>query len=77
VAATDAPAARYGLHVHTVGERGDILDTDDYMRSAYELEPGQWVLVRPDGYVAAVLPTPELKAIETHLESAAGAHPRQ
>jgi hypothetical protein len=69
VAATDAPAARYGLHVHTVGERGDILDTDGYVRTACELEPGQWVLVRPDGYVAAVLPTADLNTIEAYLDT--------
>jgi 2-polyprenyl-6-methoxyphenol hydroxylase-like FAD-dependent oxidoreductase len=72
VPAASSPEARPGLHVHTIGERGDIIDTDDYVRDGYGLEPGQWVLVRPDGYVAAVLTTADLDTIETYVPAAAG-----
>ncbi|MEU6431451.1 FAD-dependent oxidoreductase [Microbispora sp. NPDC046973] len=77
VPAGDAPAARHGVHVHTIGERGDIVDTGRYVRDGYGLVPGQWVLVRPDGYVAAV--TADLDVVDaylgTHLNTTAPTSP--
>ncbi|MBX6384390.1 MAG: FAD-dependent oxidoreductase [Microbispora sp.] len=75
VPAGDAPAARRDLHVHTIGERGDIADTGHHVRDAYGLTAGQWVLVRPDGYVAAVTTDPGVidAYFETHLNIPAGA----
>ncbi|MEU7696419.1 FAD-dependent oxidoreductase [Microbispora hainanensis] len=79
VPAGDAPAARRGVHVHTIGERGDIADTGHHVRDGYGLVSGEWVLVRPDGYVAAV--TADLDVVdaylETHLNVTAAALPRQ
>jgi len=63
-----APAPRPGLHIHTIGARGDILDSGDRVQSAYGLSSEQWVLVRPDGYVAAVAGTAELGAVEAYLD---------
>jgi 2-polyprenyl-6-methoxyphenol hydroxylase-like FAD-dependent oxidoreductase len=61
-----APAARAGLHIHLIGTtRGDLRDTDGRVRDTYGLEPGEWVLVRPDGYVAGV--TDRLAAVEAYL----------
>jgi 2-polyprenyl-6-methoxyphenol hydroxylase-like FAD-dependent oxidoreductase len=60
-------AARADLHVHTVGERGDIVDRDGHIRTAYGVTSG-FVLVRPDGYVSAVLDAGEVPALEQHLE---------
>lgn len=62
-------APRAGLHIHTIGARGDILDTGDHVRSAYGLSSEQWVLVRPDGYVAAVVDTADLGTVENHLDT--------
>ena len=64
-----APAARPGLHIHTIGARGDILDSGDRVQSAYGLSAEQWVLVRPDGYVAAVVDTAELPVVEAYLDT--------
>ncbi|MDN3353585.1 FAD-dependent oxidoreductase [Actinomadura sp. DC4] len=64
---SSAPAARAGLHIHTTGFRGDIADTGGDVQSAYGLSPEQWVLVRPDGYVATV--ADDLGVIETYLDS--------
>ncbi|MBT2766154.1 FAD-dependent oxidoreductase [Stenotrophomonas sp. ISL-67] len=50
---TAAPS-RAGLHVHRIGPEGDLCDIEGHFAQAYGLEPGEWVLVRPDGYVAAV-----------------------
>jgi hypothetical protein len=64
-----APAPRPGLHIHAIGARGDIRDTGDHVRSAYGLSSEQWVLIRPDGYVAAVADTADLGGIETYLDT--------
>lgn len=61
-----APTARKGLHIHTTGPRGDLNDTGGHFRDAYGLAAGQWVLVRPDGYIAAVA---DLHTIEAHLDA--------
>ncbi|MFI6345725.1 FAD-dependent oxidoreductase [Streptomyces sp. NPDC050560] len=71
----EAPAPRRGLHVHTIGARGELRDTEGHFRDAYGLAAGEWVLVRPDGYVAAVLPTAELAAADAYLDSVAVRRP--
>jgi hypothetical protein len=38
------------------------------MRAAYGVSPGDWVLVRPDGYVGAIVSAGETKALERYLE---------
>ena len=65
---SSTPTPRSGLHVHTIGLRGDILDTGDHVHSAYGLLSEQWVLIRPDGYVAAVVDTAELATVEAYLD---------
>ncbi|WP_404711918.1 FAD-dependent oxidoreductase [Sphingomonas sp. MMS24-J13] len=45
-------APRSGLHVHRIGADGDIIDDGGHIARIYGLSAGQWVLVRPDGYVA-------------------------
>ncbi|MBB5130324.1 2-polyprenyl-6-methoxyphenol hydroxylase-like FAD-dependent oxidoreductase [Thermocatellispora tengchongensis] len=62
-----APEPRQGLRIHIVG--ADILDTGGHVRDAYGLSPGEWVLIRPDGYVAAVVGTVGLGSIETYLNA--------
>jgi 2-polyprenyl-6-methoxyphenol hydroxylase-like FAD-dependent oxidoreductase len=64
--ATAVPA-RAGLHIHTLGARGDIVDDDGFVRSAYGLEPGTWVLIRPDGYIGAIVSYDERPALERYL----------
>lgn len=54
-AGRDVVAPRRGLHVHAVGPRGDVVDSDGHFRDAYHLAPGECVLVRPDGYIGAVV----------------------
>jgi len=68
VDAAKAPAPRRGLHVHTTGSRGDVVDSGGHFRDAYGLSSEQWVLVRPDGYVAAVVGSADLDVVETYLD---------
>jgi 2-polyprenyl-6-methoxyphenol hydroxylase-like FAD-dependent oxidoreductase len=60
---------RAGLHIHAVGPRGDIMDDKGHFRSAYGLSPGDWVLVRPDGYIGAIVSSENCQALEAHLEA--------
>jgi hypothetical protein len=69
VDAASVPPPRSGLRIHTIGAGGDLLDTDGHVYGAYGLSPEQWVLIRPDGYVAAVLDTADLGVIESYLDT--------
>jgi 2-polyprenyl-6-methoxyphenol hydroxylase-like FAD-dependent oxidoreductase len=62
-----APGPRTGLHIHTLGPRGDIIDEGGHIRDGYGLEPGTWVLVRPDGYIGAIVSSDERHALEPYL----------
>lgn len=64
-----AVASRYGLHIHVFGSRGDVVDHGDYVRQAYALTPGSWVLVRPDGYVGAIVSAGEIAALDEYLRN--------
>jgi 2-polyprenyl-6-methoxyphenol hydroxylase-like FAD-dependent oxidoreductase len=63
----DLVPARPGLRIHTLGPHGDILDEDGHLRGAYALASGEWVLVRPDGYVGAIVSSSEIAALDTYL----------
>jgi 2-polyprenyl-6-methoxyphenol hydroxylase-like FAD-dependent oxidoreductase len=65
----DAVPSRPGLSIHTLGPRGDILDEGGHLRDAYALTPGDWVLVRPDGYVGAIVSSSEIDGLETYLRN--------
>ena len=45
----------------------DLLDEGGHFPDAYGLSPGEWVLVRPDGYVGGIVGTEELPALERYL----------
>ena len=59
---------RRGLHIHMVGPQGDLFDTQGYFSEAYGLLPGDWVLVRPDGYVGAIMASRDLARLEAYLD---------
>ncbi|MEI9996363.1 MAG: FAD-dependent oxidoreductase [Rhizomicrobium sp.] len=61
---------RPGLHIHAVGSRGDISDDGGHFRTAYGLAEGDWVLVRPDGYVGAIVSSGNTDALEAYLADA-------
>jgi 2-polyprenyl-6-methoxyphenol hydroxylase-like FAD-dependent oxidoreductase len=60
---------RPGLRIHRIAGDGDIVDEGGHVREAYGLSAGDWVLVRPDGYVGAVVTSDEGDALEDYLRS--------
>lgn len=46
---------RANLRIHMIGRRGDIVDENGQIGATYGIGGGDWVLVRPDGYIAAVV----------------------
>jgi hypothetical protein len=56
-----------GLHIHTFGPSGDVIDEGGHFRNAYAVASGDWVLVRPDGYVGAVVSSSEIGGLERYL----------
>ncbi|MDF5721816.1 MAG: FAD-dependent oxidoreductase [Rhizonema sp. PD37] len=56
-----------GLHIHIVGSDGDIVDDGHHLRDAYGVEAGDWVLVRPDGYIGAIFTLNETVALSSYL----------
>jgi 2-polyprenyl-6-methoxyphenol hydroxylase-like FAD-dependent oxidoreductase len=47
------PQPRMGLRLVAVGAQGEVIDNGGHIAAAYGLSPERYVLVRPDGYVAA------------------------
>jgi hypothetical protein len=62
-------ASRPGLRIHVVGEKGDIVDDGGHLRRAYGFMPGDWVLVRPDGYIGAIGSSGDVSSLGFYLES--------
>ncbi|MBY5418903.1 FAD-binding protein (plasmid) [Rhizobium leguminosarum] len=58
---------RPGLHIHRIGRRGDVIDEGGHFHDAYGLASGDWVLVRPDGYVGAIIASAHAWALEAYL----------
>jgi hypothetical protein len=50
----DIVTARKGLHIYRVGLDFELKDEAGHFRGAYGLSSGEWVLIRPDGYVATI-----------------------
>lgn len=59
--------SRAGMHIHTFGPHGDLVDSSDHFRNAYAPGSGDWVLVRPDGYVGAIVGSEQLPVLERYL----------
>ena len=58
---------RPGLRVYVIGQHGDIVDAGGHFRTAYGLLPGEWALIRPDGYVGAIVACDEIPKLEQYL----------
>ena len=60
-------APRPGLRIAIVGPHGDLVDDGGHFRDAYALSPGDWVLIRPDGYVGAIAGSDNVSVLERYL----------
>ncbi|WP_240475755.1 FAD-dependent oxidoreductase [Herbaspirillum rhizosphaerae] len=58
------------LQVHLFGPGGNLADVSGHFRDAYGLENGDWVLVRPDGYIGAIVASDNLEALMNYLQRA-------
>jgi len=64
----DLVPTRRGLHIHTIGAHDELIDEAGHFAAAYALSPGDWVLVRPDGYIGAIVSSHEIDALESYCE---------
>lgn len=66
-----AVPARTGLHIHCIGPDGELIDEGEHFRGAYAVSPGDWVLVRPDGYIGAFVGSQQIDTLTRFLEERA------
>lgn len=64
-----AVSPRPQLDIHMFGPCGDLVDQGGHFHDVYALTPGDWVLVRPDGYIGAIVASSEIVALETYLQT--------
>jgi hypothetical protein len=67
VGTASLPAAGRGLRVHRIGADGEFQDTGDHFGKAYGMEDGDVLLVRPDGYVGALVTAADGTRITEYL----------
>lgn len=65
--ARGAVQPRPGLHIHVFGLDGGVIDEQGHFQNAYKLAIGEWVLVRPDGYIGAIVSSDDLERLEAYL----------
>ncbi|MFK0161851.1 FAD-dependent oxidoreductase [Rhizobium sp. NPDC090279] len=58
---------RAGLRIHAFGPSGDMVDAEDHLRDIYGLSAGEWVLVRPDGYIGAIAAADDVAMLEGYF----------
>ncbi|BDB19584.1 hypothetical protein cym2001_29490 [Pseudomonas sp. CYM-20-01] len=71
----DSVPAWPGVQVHIVGPEGDVIDEQGQFQRAYQLAIGEWVLVRPDGYIGAIVSSANIDVLDAYLQRVLqGAH---
>ncbi len=55
---------------YAIGVGGDLAETDDTVRRAYDLQPGTWVLIRPDGYIGLMAEAGDKADLGHYLDAA-------
>ncbi|MBS1091164.1 FAD-dependent oxidoreductase [Gluconobacter sp. Dm-74] len=65
----DRPLVIAGVRIVTIGAGHELVDEEGDIAEAYGVEPDQWVLVRPDGYIAGIIPSDNLEAQLSHYFS--------
>jgi 2-polyprenyl-6-methoxyphenol hydroxylase-like FAD-dependent oxidoreductase len=59
--------SRRGLRIHTFGPSGDMIDAEGHFRDVYTPSVGAWVLVRPDGYIGAIVAAGDVAMLEGYF----------
>ncbi len=62
-----APLPCRGLHIHHVGATGDLKDDAGHFAAAYVPTSGSWMLIRPDGYIGAIIASGRTDALKGYL----------
>jgi 2-polyprenyl-6-methoxyphenol hydroxylase-like FAD-dependent oxidoreductase len=62
-----AISPRANLHIHIVSSDGDVVDEKGDVQDGYGVSAGDWILVRPDGYVGAIVSSGEITALEHYM----------
>ncbi|WP_040503406.1 FAD-dependent oxidoreductase [Herbaspirillum lusitanum] len=57
-----------GMQVHLFGPGGNLVDCDGHFHDAYGLQRGEWMLVRPDGYIGAIVAADHLESLKDYLQ---------
>ncbi|ALM84096.1 FAD-dependent oxidoreductase [Bordetella sp. N] len=60
-------APRAGLRIHRIGETDELRDDAGHFRAAYAPRDGEWTLVRPDGYIGAIIAAQDVSELEDYL----------
>jgi 2-polyprenyl-6-methoxyphenol hydroxylase-like FAD-dependent oxidoreductase len=60
---------RANLHIHHVAAHGELVDPCGHLRDGYGVAAGDWILIRPDGYIGAVVASGHLPALEMYLSA--------
>ena len=60
--------ARKGLHIHRIGSGRELVDVRGHFSKAYGLAPGEWALIRPDGYVGAIVGETAMALLEEYMQ---------
>jgi 2-polyprenyl-6-methoxyphenol hydroxylase-like FAD-dependent oxidoreductase len=60
---------RANLHIHDIASHGEFVDEGGHMGDAYGVASGDWILVRPDGYIGAIVSSKEIAALDAYMSS--------
>jgi 2-polyprenyl-6-methoxyphenol hydroxylase-like FAD-dependent oxidoreductase len=63
-----AIAPRAGVEVHVIGEGCELRDDGRHFESAFGVASGGWILVRPDGYVGAIVDRANIGILDAYTE---------
>ncbi|OWT72882.1 MULTISPECIES: FAD-dependent oxidoreductase [unclassified Achromobacter] len=58
---------RAGLRIHRIGAKGELRDDAGHFRAAYAPQEGDWVLVRPDGYIGAIVGAEDVGELQDYF----------
>jgi len=62
-----AISPRPNLHIHTIGTQAELDDDAGHFMAAYAPSPGDWFVIRPDGYIGAIIGACEAGMIDSYL----------